>query len=93
MIDFPTVSFGTILAILVERYGQPTSKVASLWRSNIGAIFENVTYKWAGKRLTMELNLRKHSADRGLLEYTTKAYEKHQTGKSQEYIKERAKGL
>jgi hypothetical protein len=90
---FPSGSFGTVLPIMIERYGKLTAIEESEWVSKGGVRLKNTTVRWRGDNVHIELVHFSSRSDYSELSYSTKVYRDWAFQRNQDQIKGAAKGL
>lgn len=63
--------YSNLKAILIERYGQPTSQASSTVRTKAGASFPSESLTWRGTKITIELDERAARVDQSSVFFST----------------------
>jgi len=90
---FSSDHFGTLFAILKERYGNPTNEDIREWKSRAGATFPNRIARWMGKTISIGLDERGSKIDQGVLSYETVYMREYTEAKKKQSVKKGASDL
>jgi hypothetical protein len=94
LISFHRNAYERVLLTFKERYGTPTGSRTEIWRSQIGATFNNQITNWDGRRLSIMLaQIGTVTVDHGLITYDTAEWQAESARRLKEEIKKAAKGL
>jgi hypothetical protein len=80
-------------AIMIERYGQPTSQEVQPWQSKGGAKTTSTVLWWRGARLSIYMAERAGTIDEGTVQYQTDLWLSQQQKETQEGIQKGARDL
>jgi hypothetical protein len=91
--SFASGYYSNVLAMFTERYGKPTISSTKVWRSKIGATFDNHTASWKWRNLHIYLAERHENVDGGIVFYSTARWRQAKDTDKRNAIKEGEKGL
>jgi len=91
--EFGTGFWGQLFLIFKERYGAPTSLETVKWTSRGGVSVQSQVAKWIGKTISIGLDERGGTIDRGRLEYETVEWQLRRLDRFKESIKKGVKDL
>ncbi|WP_186120600.1 hypothetical protein [Burkholderia gladioli] len=74
ILDSKPDEFSRVVDVLSNRYGPPTSRSHGSVQNGAGALFDNETLEWVGKKVTITAKMRSDTVDKSQVFISDKAY-------------------
>ncbi|WP_155887998.1 hypothetical protein [Cupriavidus sp. WS] len=67
-------NYDDLVKVLIDRYGQPTSRTKGTVKTKVGAEFDNESLEWIGTRVSISLDKRRDSIDTSAVSIMDREY-------------------